>query len=336
MKQPLVSIIMPAYNAKSYLPRSIESIINQTYPNWEFLIVDDGSVDGSIDLCQEYEKNDQRIRLICNVHGGTACARNTALDMAKGDYIAFLDADDAYHSKYLEYMVNAALKNDCDVALCATIRGTDANEFFLSEKEAHFSVISVDEGFAQMYGGNWPDMIAPYTKLYAKHLFDRVRFPAGMYFEDAATMNLAIYYSNRIIQTDEPLYFYNITPNSSSVTKRSVELLDREKALRSHWEFYLQEERKDLVLLNMPFYLVELISIYHRIKGSDNPSDCEQIREKFENVYRIYKRKVIFSEQQKNQILAFQHPQLYDIRNMIRNEGVMGTLIGFVQRKICK
>ena len=325
---------MPVYNAEKYLHRSIASILNQSYSNWEFLIVDDDSSDGSVRICKEYVKQDSRVKLICNKHGGTARARNTALNVATGEYIAFLDADDAYHPLYLEYMVNAALAYDSDIALCTITRGTDATEFLLSDRKSQFFVISVEDSFRLMYGGDWLNMIAPVTKLYAKHIFDKVRFPAGMYFEDAATMNLALYYSNRIAKTGESLYFYNMTPNSSSVTKKSIELLDREKALRSHLEFYLQEGRTDLVLLNVPFYLIELIGIYHRIKQSDKPEDCELIKEKFETIYRQYKKKVSFTQQQKSQILAFRHPKLYDLKNMTKQDGIVGTIARFIKRKV--
>lgn len=332
----LISIIIPVYNAADYLQRSISSVLNQTYPFWELLMVDDGSSDDSIQICSDYAKKDSRIKLICNEHGGTAKARNTALDVAKGEYIVFLDADDAYHPQYLQSMYLAVKESGSDIALCTMERGDDASAFLAEQKEPVFLKESVDEALCKMYRGSWLKMIVPWTKLYSRKIFDTIRFPDGMFFEDAATMNLAIYYANAVVETEEPLYFYNITPNSSSVTKRSVELLDREKALRSHWEFYLVENRMDLVYLCMPFYLVELISIYHRIEQSDKPTDCEIIRERFERSYRQYHKKIDLNEYQKKQILAFRHPTRYDIQLMIKENGFWGTLDGFIKRKLRK
>ena len=329
-----VSIIMPAYNAEAFLDRSITSVRNQTYENWELLIVDDGSTDHSREIVRNFASIDSRIKLLCNEHGGTARARNTAMDVAQGDFLAFIDADDVYHPRYLEQLVGTALREKSDLVVCGITRGTEFDAFLQSDVRGAYTVISVDQAFAAMYGGEWPLMISPWNKLYARHLFDTIRFPDGRYFEDAATVNLALYCSNKICVISEPLYFYFVTPNSSSKTKRSVELLDREWALRSHWEFFLQEGRNDLAYLALPFYIVELISIYHRIEASDRPEDCALIRKRFEETYKKYRRRLKLSSTQADQILAFRHPQLFDIRNMIRRDGIVGTLAGFIKRKI--
>jgi len=102
---PKISVIMPVYNAEAFLHRSIDSVINQVYQNWELLIVDDGSSDRSVEVCRAYEQQDERIRLLCNQHGGTARTRNTAIDQAQGEYIAFIDADDVYHPQYMQSMI---------------------------------------------------------------------------------------------------------------------------------------------------------------------------------------------------------------------------------------
>lgn len=333
MRDYKVSIIMPTYNAENYLRRSITSVLNQTYINWELYIVDDGSRDRSIELCKQFEKGDHRIHLLENEHGGTAKARNAALDRIDGDYVAFLDSDDAYHPDFIKYMIRAIQKSKASIAMCGIMRGTDETEFLLEKKECRFEVISSEEAFEKMYGGKWLDFIVPWTKIYDRKLFDNVRFPNGMFFEDAATIYKPIYYSQSLAITDEELYFYNITPGSSSATKKSIELLDREKALRSHWEFFLKQNRKDLAYRSLPFYLTELISIYHRIEGSDCPGDCAKIKKKFKDTYRKYKRNIQFSENQKDQMLAFLYPRIFDIRNMIYKDGIVKTTWGFVKRK---
>lgn len=329
-----VSVIMPAYNAEAFLNRSITSVRNQTYENWELLIVDDGSTDRSRYLAQSFASADPRIKLLCNEHGGTAKARNTAIAVAQGEYLAFIDADDVYHPQYLEKLVGIACREDSDLVICGIAKGTKTDDFLVSDVEATYTTISIEQAFSAMYNGEWPLMISPWNKLYARHLFDSVNFPNGRYFEDAATVNLVLYHSTKICCTFSPLYFYYVTPNSSSKTKRSIELWDREWALRSHWEFFFQEGRDDLAYLALPFYLVELISIYHRIETSDMPEECIAIRKKFEKVYKKYKTKLTFSSSQSDQILAFRSPNLYDIRNMIRQDGIMRTIKGFVKRKI--
>lgn len=325
---------MPAYNASAFLARSISSVINQTYQNWELLIVDDGSTDDSREIVQTFCAEDSRINLLCNQHGGTARARNTAIAVAQGDYFAFIDADDVYHPRYVELLIQAALIDCADLVVCGITQGTDCSFFLKEEVNAACHVVSQEQAFALMYGGEWPLMISPWNKLYARELFAVTRFPDGRFFEDAATVNLAVYGASRICLLDCPLYFYFVVPNSSSKTKRSVELLDREWALRSHWEYFFRENRPDLAYLALPFYLVELISIYHRIEISDKPEDCQIIRDQFERYYKQYRKKIVLSEKQKDQILAFRHPNAYDIRNMVREKGIIGTFIGFIKRKL--
>lgn len=325
---------MPAYNASAFLRRSITSVQDQTYTNWELLIVDDGSTDDSWEIVQSFCAEDPRIQLLCNQHGGTARARNTAIAVAQGDYFAFIDADDVYHPRYLELLIHSALTECADLVVCGITQGTDCSLFRKEEVNAACHVVNKEQAFTLMYGGEWPLMISPWNKLYARKLFDSTRFPDGRFFEDAATVNLAVYGASRICLLDCPLYFYFVVPNSSSKTKRSVELLDREWALRTHWELFFREERVDLAYLALPFYLVELISIYHRIEISDKPEDCRIICDKFERCYKQYRKKIILTEKQKDQILAFRHPKAYDIRNMIRKQGVFGTVTGFVKRKL--
>lgn len=325
---------MPVWNGAAFLDKSITSVRNQTYGNWELVIADDGSTDDSRAIAADHCRQDPRIKLLCNPHGGTARARNAAIGVAEGDYLAFLDADDLYHPRYLESMVTAATRENADLVICQICREGDVKGFLEEIPAENSYAMTVDQVFAGMYGGAWPLMISPWNKLYARHLFRNVRFPDGRFFEDAATVNLAVYEAERVCVLDAALYFYSATPNSSSKTLRSAELLDREWALRSHWEHFLREGRWDLARLALPFYLVELITIHARIARSDRPEDCRIIRGQFEKIYRKYRYKIQFSDVQKDRILAFRHPVLSDIRNMIRNEGIAGTIAGFIRRKI--
>lgn len=108
----LVSIIIPVYNAEQYIGQTIESVLNQTYENWELLLVDDGSKDSSCAIIEEYAKKDKRIRLICKENEGAAKARNTGVLEASGKYVAYLDADDLWLSCKLEKEITFALEKD--------------------------------------------------------------------------------------------------------------------------------------------------------------------------------------------------------------------------------
>src|SRR5690606_36436728 len=137
----LVTIIIPCYNAEKYIAETIESVINQTYKNWELIVVNDGSTDNSPDIIKEFVANDNRIAFIDKPNSGVSDSRNKGLEKAKGEYIAFLDADDVWIENNLEVKVNNLYNyNDCDYVFSSmynadenlniitiAIKGTDKN-----------------------------------------------------------------------------------------------------------------------------------------------------------------------------------------------------------------
>ena len=117
MQKPLISIIIPVYNAEKYLPNCLDSVINQTYKNLEIILVDDGSTDKSSEICDEYAQKDFRIKLIHKENGGVSSARNAGLALVSGDYIAWVDSDDFVAPDYIEYMYKLLKEYDADISL---------------------------------------------------------------------------------------------------------------------------------------------------------------------------------------------------------------------------
>ena len=131
-----VSIIVPVYNSAQYLPTCLGSLMDQTLPDWEALLVDDGSTDHSRELCQEYCSRDSRFRLLCLGHKGVSAARNLAMGAATGDFFFFLDSDDAIHPSLLMELVKQAEASKSDITYCASawLEG-DAVEKYLSQRK---------------------------------------------------------------------------------------------------------------------------------------------------------------------------------------------------------
>lgn len=117
MKQPLISIIIPVYNGEKYLRPCIESILQQSYQNWELLLIDDGSHDHSGAICDEYSA-DPRITAIHKQNGGQAAARNKGISMAKGDYISFIDCDDWLEPDMYEQLINTLQEQQAEIIIC--------------------------------------------------------------------------------------------------------------------------------------------------------------------------------------------------------------------------
>ena len=118
MEKDLISVIVPVYNIEKYLPRCIDSILDQTYKNWEAIFVNDGSTDNSLKILEEYKKSDGRIKIIDKKNAGSGAARNDGIETSKGKYIAFLDSDDWYEEDFLEKLYNNLIENSSDVSMC--------------------------------------------------------------------------------------------------------------------------------------------------------------------------------------------------------------------------
>lgn len=117
LEQPLISIIVPVYKVEKYLKRCVDSILTQTYQNMEIILVDDGSPDNCGAICDRYKKTDNRVVVIHKRNGGLSDARNTAIPLAKGEYISFIDSDDWISSYYVEHLYEAVAKCDADIGI---------------------------------------------------------------------------------------------------------------------------------------------------------------------------------------------------------------------------
>ena len=118
IKVPLVSVIVPVFNVRPYIVEALDSVINQTYSNLEIILIDDGSTDGSGEVCDEYAARDKRIVVIHQKNNGVSSARNAGLDVMHGEAVAFLDPDDAYRSEFISTMVAAMNREKADIVMC--------------------------------------------------------------------------------------------------------------------------------------------------------------------------------------------------------------------------
>ena len=132
-KDILISVIIPVYNAEQHLERCLQSVLKQTYSNLEIILVDDGSTDRSGEICDEFGRRDNRIIVVHKKNGGQAQARNKGLDIAKGDYIGFIDDDDVVDSRMYELLLLNALKENVEISGCSTMmvyqNGDKVNSF---------------------------------------------------------------------------------------------------------------------------------------------------------------------------------------------------------------
>lgn len=240
MMTPLVSIIVPVYKVEKYIHNCINSILNQSYRNWELILVDDGSPDNCPEICDEYALKDKRIKVIHKVNGGLSSARNTALDNFHGEYLTFLDSDDFWHSDYLNIMLELCKKNDAEIAQCDFVRGTE--EFFPNLKIINSSKIFDNKSI--FVSGQSKIILC--AKLYKRYLFDKIRMPLGKINEDDFTTWKCYYNSNKIAVTNQPLYYYTFNNESIMSTSAKKPRLDFIEAYNERIDFFIENKDKNM------------------------------------------------------------------------------------------
>ena len=201
---PSISIIVPVYNAEKTLNRCVDSILSQTFQDWELLLIDDGSTDRSGEFCDKYASKDQRIKVFHKTNSGVSSARNIGLDYAKGEWVVFVDADDFVKEPYLTHLLEHSQKQVDLVISYAEIH--DGNDI---RKESYPSKLVDDTNFESMFIEN--DMhwhTSPWSKLYKRSIIEKhhLRFCEGMHIgEDAVFLYSYMLYSNKIYKPKRSL-----------------------------------------------------------------------------------------------------------------------------------
>lgn len=238
--QELISVITPVYNVEKYLCRCVDSIINQTYKNLEIILVDDGSTDNSGKICDEYAVKDLRIKVIHKENGGAAASRNCGLDVAKGKYIAFVDSDDYVEERFVESLHTLITDSNADIAQCSYCETySDSANFLTSGTDV--CIKSCQEMIDDLYcdGERHIATAVLWTKIYKREIFDELRLPEGIMYEDEAIMPQILYSADRIaVSENDKLYAYFMSENSVMRTAFSEKKLDYITALEHRIKFY--------------------------------------------------------------------------------------------------
>lgn len=221
---PEISIIVPVYNTGKYLERCLNSILKQTFVNFELILVDDGSTDDSGKICDRFAEKDKRIKVIHKQNGGQSAARNVGLDIAKGNFIGFVDSDDWISVDMYEYLYNLLQNNNCDIANARYILVNDENNIDKGKEEKirFFEEKGILREF--LYEGTISGSYSPCRNLYKRSLFDGIKFPVGKINEDIITLYQVLYNARKMVKSDKITYFYYQSANST--TRGGLKLKD--------------------------------------------------------------------------------------------------------------
>lgn len=244
MECPLVSVIVPAYNAEKYLPAAIESVLRQTYSGWELILVDDGSTDSTPAICDKAAAADPRVRVIHKPNGGVSCARNAAMEIAAGSYFTFLDADDLLASRCLETMVGVAQKERVEMVASPLHLSNDDSDF-TSWNEAEAAIVDSTKLVEEILYQTCMIECSASGKLYGRNLWDSIRFREDMRYEDLDVFYRVILSVEKVAVVPQPLYFYRQHPDSyiHTFTRKRADVLDVTDRLLA----WMRENRPQLI-----------------------------------------------------------------------------------------
>lgn len=230
----VISVVVPIYKSEAFLGRCVDSILAQTFKDFELILVDDGSPDQCGAICDEYAKKEDRIRVVHQKNGGAAAARNAGIDVAAGAWIAFVDSDDWVHPDYLRVLYNVAVQQSADIVACRYETVCDDSTV---DDTPVFPVIS-QENKEEYWIGDRTGATVPWGKLYRRELFKEQRYPVGRTAEDEYVTYKLLFECNKLVIIDNKLYRYYA--NNSSVSRNNYiqRLPDALEAFREHEEYF--------------------------------------------------------------------------------------------------
>ena len=245
-----VSIIIPVYQGKSYLKRCIDSVLAQSCQEYEIILVDDGSTDGSAEICDEYAEKQKTITVIHKENGGLSSARNAGLEIASGEYVMFIDADDVVHSKMLETELKVLKEENADIFICGLKHFAEIEEVDTCAELQIKNCVEIQSGLeieSKLFcGQNVEKYISCCGKLFKKTVFNGIRFPQGRLFEDEYITYQLYYRSERIAVTDIVFYFYFTNPCGITKNLTLNKRFDEYDAQEERIKFFKKKRCKEL------------------------------------------------------------------------------------------
>ena len=287
----MLSIITPVYNSVQFLNQSVNSILHQTYTDFELILIDDGSIDGSSDLCDSFANQDNRIQVIHQNNQGQAAARNRALDICRGDYVAFVDSDDYVHPRMFEYLIAMIEESGADVAVCSYEKGRQNNYTWHSVSNSYQLFPGkefVRDSFIAQTGKSW----LLWDKIYKRSCFDVIRLPEGRINEDNATVYKILYNTEKVADCDDVLYYYYTNESSTVNQKFKLKHLDYLLVLEEMIDFFTNHHEPELLDWANKSYLYSLADMYRKVhENCSEPSVEAELKRKLLAQYKQEKEK---------------------------------------------
>lgn len=286
-----ISVIIPVYNVENYLDRCINSVINQTYKDLEILLINDGSTDRSGEICDYYKNIDSRIKVIHKSNGGVSSARNIGLNIATGEWIAFLDSDDYIESNMYEELYNDAIENNVDVCACFFKYLTSDNKILFNPTKEHNDLnkkYSGEQFLKLLYTDLYTNLICVvvWNKIYKKKVFENISFVSKI-AEDEDICHKIYTQEMSIFTNIKGLYIY--AQNMDSITNKKFSS-DNMEFLDILYNRILSFEKNDLIDLakvTRNLYLNMIIEYYFKIKSIKKKYNFSQYMNNYKEQLKV-------------------------------------------------
>ena len=288
-----VSIIVPVYQVEKYIRQCVDSILAQTFTDFELILVDDGSKDQSGKICDEYAGMDERVKVIHKKNGGLSDARNRGMDQAVGNYFMFVDSDDYIAPTMVECLHKNILHEYADIAVCNFLY------FFENDREKNFSTNIKSEtlsGTEIFYNRknerNYGIWTVAWNKLYKRATFGNIRFRFGKYHEDEFWANDIYQMDIKVVTIPECLYYYRQRENSIMGKKSIKRNLDIIEALQERIDIYLKEQKYSDQSYKVLIYSLEYLENSKRmITNQEEENNFIQAEKRTKDIVKQLKKR---------------------------------------------
>lgn len=275
-----ISVIIPVYNVEDYLERCVRSVVTQTYVNLEIILVNDGSTDGSGELCDKFAATDSRIKVIHKDNGGLSDARNAGMDAAAGEYVGFVDSDDWIDPDMYEVLYNLIIDHDAEVSICryrniynGWVEDESTDQIEVYDNLSALRAIIVNENNLFPTHNVW-------NKLYKKELVDKFRFITGKLVEDLYFTPRVIFASSKCVYTNSAKYNY-LRERPDSIMNTPVNIKRMNDELEGYDEIagFLDDlNMEDPALVMKQEFLKKLMEFQVEIKNSKIENKAEILK----------------------------------------------------------
>ena len=297
-----ISIIVPVFNVEKYLERCVNSLINQTYKNIEIILVDDGSPDLCPQMCNEYAKKDERIKVLHKKNGGLSDARNAGLDVATGEYIAFVDSDDWVETDFIETLYKNAKIENADISIIGCTLVWDDGRKKPVSKDKGYYVFDKEKAIREMLAQRkFGCMVC--QKMYRKQIFDTVRFPVGKLYEDVAVSMPTFLKAKKVVVSGNHGYNYyqrNDSIVNSKFDERKLYFLECCQNIIKYSDKHEKMYDTEAHIFYLRALMMFALTLYQNSENEKNTEYIEQEIKKnkkyiWNNMYLELRKKVVLS-----------------------------------------